>query len=57
MQTYLWKLQVTTIQVSTARCLWLSSLCANVQVQSPGVKSVEGAMRRCGIICGALQAV
>lgn len=55
MQTYLWKLQVTTAQVTTARCLWPSLSCANVQVQSPGVKS-EGAMRRCGTICGALQA-
>lgn len=37
MQTYLWKLQVTTAQVMVAHCLWLAVSCANVQGALLGV--------------------
>lgn len=52
MQTYLWKLQVTTAQVMVAHCLWLAVSCAMGRC-SPGREvRAEGAMRRCGTSVG-----
>lgn len=57
MQTYLWKLQVTTAQVMVAHCLWLARhvLC-KCAGRTPGSDvRAEGAMRRYGTSEGLVE--